>query len=90
MVRLNEGSLQSASVVAVESTGPAVSISRSPTAGQPGTYVVYFLPPECAAGPARPASLIASFDYLNFDPEDDPSATLKLLKVDIEAAPINW
>jgi len=79
-VRLNEDGYHASGVVVVESRGDGV---RSPVAGEPIEYVVYFLPPESSGG----KSLLASFDLLNFDALDNGTATLKLNRVDIEAVP---
>ena len=83
-LRLNDGSLHSASIVVVDSRGAA---SQSPVAGEPGDYVVYFRFPP---GLAPDAGLLAALDYLNFDAEDNATATLKLREVMIEAVPYPW
>jgi len=87
-VRLNDGIQHSAAVLAIESTGDG---GRSPIAGETARYVVYYVPqqpiPEPTASQIGGSELQVSFDYLNFSAMDDPAATLKLLQVDIEAAP---
>lgn len=82
-LRLNERSLHAASVFAVESRGDA---DRSPAIGEPQRYVVFFRPPASLAGQL----LSASFDFLNFDPSDNPAATLTLDQVDIETIAWPW
>jgi len=82
-LRLNEESFHAASVVAVESRGDG---SRSPAAGEPQSYTVYYRPPAGVADQC----LGAAFDFLNFDPTDNPTAALKLREVAVEALPWPW
>jgi len=77
--RLNESTLHNAVVLAVESQDAA---TRSPVAGQPQLYRVYMLPRAVADG----QHLVAAFDFLNFNPQDDSSASLFLYDVTIESA----
>jgi cell division septation protein DedD len=78
--RVNEKSYHAAMYVVVESRGDA---ARSPVAGQPQYYTVYFLPPAAAAG----EGLILSLDFLNFDAVDIPDATLKLRSATVRSVP---
>lgn len=80
-LRLNEYSLHLGSALAIESRGDG---SRSPVAGEPRYYTVFLRLPEALIG----RSVSASFDYLNFDPADNPTAMLKLDQVIIGV--VNW
>lgn len=92
-LRLNEGNSQTGTSVfqAVESHGDAL---RSPVAGAPQAYTVFYEPPDAAAG----LPLVPSFDLLNFTPEgypdnpasDDPNASLILRGLKVESIPLPW
>jgi len=79
-VRVNDASFHAAAYVAVESKGEA---DVSPVDGAPQQYTVYFLPTSAAVG----QPLLASFDFLNFDPQDRADATLQLNGVTIQTVP---
>ncbi len=81
--RLNESGLHSGAYMAVESRATA---SRSPVAGEPQMYTVYFLPPYAEGAPA----LISAFDLLHFDPQDAANATLHLNRLTLESATPGW
>lgn len=78
--RVNEAGYHAAMYLAVESRDAG---ERSPVNGIPQDYIVYFAPPQAAAG----KSLLLSFDFLNFEPTDQPDATLKLHTVTVETIP---
>lgn len=80
-LRLNDAGFHAAAYQVVESRGDAMN---SPAAGERKQYRVIFRPPEVAIG----QPLLLSFDLLNFDPADDPSAALSLHSVTVETVPI--
>jgi len=82
-LRLNEETLHASSVLAIESRGDGL---RSPAAGEPQEYTIFLQPPAIADG----KGLFASFDYLNFDPNDDQSASVRLNHLTIETVPYPW
>lgn len=76
--RVNEGTFHQTMYLSVESRGTS---ERSPVAGEPQEYTVYFQPPNVAAG----HGLISSFDMLNYSATDKADATLKIRTVTIQA-----
>ena len=77
-LRINDNVAQSGMALVVASSGSAVAV---PVAG--GTaYTSLFYPPQELA--SRAPSMIISFDILNFDPGDNPTATLLLDSVQID------
>jgi len=82
-VRLNEAGGRTAATLAIESKGGA---ALSPVAGAAAPYVVCLLPPVSLAE----KSLVASFDFLNFDPADLATASLRLEEMTLEVVPVTW
>jgi len=78
--RVNELSYHGAMYLAVESRGDG---ARSPVAGEPQDYQVFFMPALEITG----QSLVEAFDFLNFDSNDKSDATLKLNAVTVQSMP---
>lgn len=76
--RVNEGTFHQAMYLSVESRGTS---DRSPVAGEPQEYTVYFQPPDVASG----SGLISSFDLLHYDTTDKADAAFKVKTVTIQS-----
>jgi len=77
-LRANDTGFHQAMVLSLESKGDA---TRSPVAGEPQEFTVYFV----LQASSPPSGLTLAFDFLNFDAGDRSEATLLLNTVQIGA-----
>ena len=78
--RASAENLQASAVLDIVSAGNG-AVAPGPS---PKEYVVYFYPPQTAAGSAQDGLAVA-FDLVNFNPADSSFATLQLHDVRIDA-----
>lgn len=78
-LRLNDLSFQSAATLRINSLGDA---GASPCIGETADYEIYFVPADSAVS----AGMVASFDILNFDPEDKSDGLLTLDQLSVDSA----